>query len=356
MAMTKCPECKKEISDRAEFCPHCGLPFIERQKRKKSFYKIRKGEVKSYGFATFFTFLAWFLWIGGLIVAISGANVVKSVDRWGDVETEFSFIQFLTIFLTYLLYGSLAYGMSSVLQKFSGMYDMLSGFYLEREQEDETEEIKRISIEQISMEEEQRKAREERERLEAEEKAKEKELSGKIRDAYNDCDKAESLFLKRINPVRTFDQIESEWEKSALGRYYPVISDMLADAKKKEKTPAFIRDIKESIMNMIIEDGGHKSAQIVRSFSEEEMRKIIDELCNKTFDKKPNGYAVKEVDDFLDEICDEIEQRSGNPDLYNDKMLRRDQVDSKEFSREESGYDTRQVKAYLKEVTEKVFV
>ena len=76
----------------------------------------------------------------------------------------------------------------------------------------------------------------------------------------------------------------------------------------------------------------------------------------KEFKIKMRGYDPSEVDEFLDEICDEIEQRSGNPDLYNDKMLRRDQVDSKEFSREESGYDTRQVKAYLKEVTEKVFV
>lgn len=26
MALTKCPECKKEISDKAVFCPHCGYP------------------------------------------------------------------------------------------------------------------------------------------------------------------------------------------------------------------------------------------------------------------------------------------------------------------------------------------
>ena len=35
MALIECPECGKEISDRAEFCPHCGLPsafFIEKPK------------------------------------------------------------------------------------------------------------------------------------------------------------------------------------------------------------------------------------------------------------------------------------------------------------------------------------
>ena len=26
MALIKCPECGKEISDKAEFCPHCGCP------------------------------------------------------------------------------------------------------------------------------------------------------------------------------------------------------------------------------------------------------------------------------------------------------------------------------------------
>ena len=26
MSLMKCPECKREISDKAEFCPHCGLP------------------------------------------------------------------------------------------------------------------------------------------------------------------------------------------------------------------------------------------------------------------------------------------------------------------------------------------
>lgn len=29
MALTKCTECDKEISDKSKFCPHCGLPFPE---------------------------------------------------------------------------------------------------------------------------------------------------------------------------------------------------------------------------------------------------------------------------------------------------------------------------------------
>ena len=29
MALISCPECNKQISDKAKFCPHCGFPFIE---------------------------------------------------------------------------------------------------------------------------------------------------------------------------------------------------------------------------------------------------------------------------------------------------------------------------------------
>lgn len=29
MALTECPECRKQVSTRAEACPHCGLPLKE---------------------------------------------------------------------------------------------------------------------------------------------------------------------------------------------------------------------------------------------------------------------------------------------------------------------------------------
>lgn len=34
MALIKCPECGKEISDQADFCPNCGYGF-EGKKEKK---------------------------------------------------------------------------------------------------------------------------------------------------------------------------------------------------------------------------------------------------------------------------------------------------------------------------------
>ncbi len=46
MALIKCPECGKEISDRSEGCPNCGYPtpqFIELElKISTKSYKVRK--------------------------------------------------------------------------------------------------------------------------------------------------------------------------------------------------------------------------------------------------------------------------------------------------------------------------
>lgn len=34
MALIKCPECDKELSDKAKSCPHCGCPLIKQSKYK----------------------------------------------------------------------------------------------------------------------------------------------------------------------------------------------------------------------------------------------------------------------------------------------------------------------------------
>ena len=35
MALIKCPECEREISDKAEACPHCGCPTAKNVKQKQ---------------------------------------------------------------------------------------------------------------------------------------------------------------------------------------------------------------------------------------------------------------------------------------------------------------------------------
>lgn len=53
MALINCPECNKEVSDKAEVCIHCGFPLIEKSKQEEKNEKIivthfRKSKVKRY--------------------------------------------------------------------------------------------------------------------------------------------------------------------------------------------------------------------------------------------------------------------------------------------------------------------
>jgi hypothetical protein len=41
MALIECPECKKEISDKAKECPHCGYPIVKKEEKKKQETKKR---------------------------------------------------------------------------------------------------------------------------------------------------------------------------------------------------------------------------------------------------------------------------------------------------------------------------
>lgn len=47
MALIKCPECEKEISDKAGKCPYCGYPIEEhlKREREKELYKIRLNSI-----------------------------------------------------------------------------------------------------------------------------------------------------------------------------------------------------------------------------------------------------------------------------------------------------------------------
>ena len=42
MALVNCPECSAQISDRAAFCPHCGLPMaLPKNELKKPVKKVK---------------------------------------------------------------------------------------------------------------------------------------------------------------------------------------------------------------------------------------------------------------------------------------------------------------------------
>src|SRR5450759_5160708 len=48
MALINCPECNKQISDRAEICPHCGLPkiYFNTHKAQESGRDVKASEDK----------------------------------------------------------------------------------------------------------------------------------------------------------------------------------------------------------------------------------------------------------------------------------------------------------------------
>ena len=41
MSLIKCPECKKEISDQAITCPHCGFPLAQKEQSKNITYSVK---------------------------------------------------------------------------------------------------------------------------------------------------------------------------------------------------------------------------------------------------------------------------------------------------------------------------
>lgn len=70
MALVECKECKKEVSDQAAACPHCGAPAI----KAKAAGKTTKSEI--------WMFLGLMLFIGWLLVkCTAGTDYTTSEDR-----------------------------------------------------------------------------------------------------------------------------------------------------------------------------------------------------------------------------------------------------------------------------------
>lgn len=75
----------------------------------------KEEEETTSGAATFFTVIAWILWIGGLIVAIALSY-----------ETRFNFGNFITTLISYLLYGSFCMCASELFKKLASINNTLS--------------------------------------------------------------------------------------------------------------------------------------------------------------------------------------------------------------------------------------
>lgn len=65
MAMIKCPECGKEISDRAEACPHCGCPIDESPLETSEYAKLMV-----------ISLIAIFMAVAGFSIMVLTTNVI----------------------------------------------------------------------------------------------------------------------------------------------------------------------------------------------------------------------------------------------------------------------------------------
>ena len=71
MALINCPECKKEVSDSALSCPHCGFQLKEKEKVVKSQVKIPKKKHSA--------FLTWVIIIA-ILMTIFYITYIGSVE------------------------------------------------------------------------------------------------------------------------------------------------------------------------------------------------------------------------------------------------------------------------------------
>ena len=111
MALIKCYECGKKISDLAEFCPHCGAPNQTKEQEKTTYFSnlsllwnrklIRKIKWKS-----FFEVFGFFIFSYGLLIAIFGEWFLgyDLLNRLGDLELYLLLILSLFSSFVYQIY------------------------------------------------------------------------------------------------------------------------------------------------------------------------------------------------------------------------------------------------------------
>ena len=96
-----------------------GVQFVKEvvfeQKIEENGIPDEREEEKGSAFATFLRILAWIIWIGGLIISSTGANVIR--EGYYRTYTEFSFGTFLTLFIPYLIYGVMMMGIATIVDK-----------------------------------------------------------------------------------------------------------------------------------------------------------------------------------------------------------------------------------------------
>ncbi|MBR6029733.1 MAG: zinc ribbon domain-containing protein [Clostridia bacterium] len=130
MALIECVECGQQISDQAEFCPHCGRPTGKKPKQVQYQYKLRLGSATSNSFAGFLKFCSIVALIGGLIISFLAARREVTTYRY-STETVFSWSIFITTFLPYLESCFVLWSMGKIVEMIQATHDMVAGLKLE---------------------------------------------------------------------------------------------------------------------------------------------------------------------------------------------------------------------------------
>ena len=124
MALIHCPECDREISEKAAACPHCGYPV---KPAAAEAYSLTHAVGFSRSGSGIFRALAWLCWIGGLVVAIFSSISVEHVYQ---TVTRFEWLNFLTTCCTWALYGGVLWSVGLLFDDVHWIYESVSSLQL----------------------------------------------------------------------------------------------------------------------------------------------------------------------------------------------------------------------------------
>lgn len=112
MALIKCPECGKEISDKAISCPGCGAPSKEAKAPAYQLDVPHRAYSSSAG--TYLRVLSWFAWIGGAICSFVLSTVGYTYRGYSagygySIGVTFNFWILLLCLVFFLILGLIPY-------------------------------------------------------------------------------------------------------------------------------------------------------------------------------------------------------------------------------------------------------
>jgi len=96
MALVQCPECKKEVSDRAEKCPNCAYPLQDTNSGKQD-DDVMTIELTSKALKKQMVFAVLFLLASFLIVIVASVNCIEALGYFGLICAVASVIWMIVI-------------------------------------------------------------------------------------------------------------------------------------------------------------------------------------------------------------------------------------------------------------------